>query len=66
MMHEAADKGLAILMISSELLEVVGMAERVVVMRDGKISGELAGEEISEHAIMTLATKAHDEAGVPA
>jgi len=77
MMHEAADKGLAILMISSELLEVVGMAERVLVMRDGRISGELVGEGISEEAIMTLATKAHDagiqraaqvaeEAGVPA
>jgi ABC-type sugar transport system ATPase subunit len=67
MMQEAADKGLAILMISSELLEVVGMAERVYVMRDGKISGELTGEDISEHAIMTLATKAHqEEVGVPA
>ena len=61
MMHEAADRGLAILMISSELLEVVGMAERVYVMRDGKISGELVGADISEHAIMTLATKAHEE-----
>ncbi len=66
MMQEAADQGLAILMISSELLEVVGMAERVYVMRDGKISGELAGGDISEHAIMTLATKAHAEAGASA
>ena len=66
MMQEAADQGLAILMISSELLEVVGMAERVYVMRDGKISGELEGGDISEHAIMTLATKAHSEVGAPA
>ena len=66
MMQEAADQGLAILMISSELLEVVGMAERVYVMRDGKISGELEGGDISEHAIMTLATKAHAEVGEPA
>jgi ABC-type sugar transport system ATPase subunit len=60
MMQEAADRGLAILMISSDLPEVVGMADRVYVMRDGRISGELQGAEIGEHAIMTLATRAHE------
>ena len=60
MMQEAADRGLAILMISSDLPEVVGMADRVYVMRDGRIAGELRGAAIDEHAIMTLATRAHD------
>jgi len=59
MMQEAAGRGLAILMISSELPEVVGMADRVYVMRDGRISGELVGADIDEHNIMTLATRAH-------
>lgn len=58
MMQELANGGLAILMISSELPEVVGMADRVYVMRDGTISGELQGAEIDEHAIMNLATRA--------
>ena len=62
MMQEAANQGLAILMISSELPEVVGMADRVIVMRDGRISGELRGPEIDEHSIMTLATRSHDAA----
>jgi len=59
-MQEFADAGLAILMISSELPEVVGMADRVYVMRDGRISGELRGMAIDEHAIMTLATRIED------
>jgi len=59
-MQEFADSGLAILMISSELPEVVGMADRVYVMRDGRISGELRGSSIDEHSIMTLATRVED------
>lgn len=44
--------GLAILFISSELEEVVRTSQRVVILRDRKKVGELAGEAISEHAIM--------------
>jgi ABC-type sugar transport system ATPase subunit len=58
MLHELANKGLAILMISSELPEVVGMADRVLVMREGEITGELQGDDINEHTIMALATRA--------
>jgi ribose transport system ATP-binding protein len=61
MMQDAAERGLAILMISSELPEVVGMADRVYVMRDGRISGELTGTDISEQAIMSLATQSHEQ-----
>ena len=56
-MRALADAGVAILMISSELPEVIGMADRVVVMREGVISGTLSGESITEEAIMSLATQ---------
>lgn len=56
-MRALADQGIAILMISSELPEVIGMADRVVVMREGVVSGELAGHDITEEAIMSLATQ---------
>jgi ribose transport system ATP-binding protein len=55
-MRELADAGLAILMISSELTEVVGMADRVIVMREGCITGELEGDGATEESIMHLAT----------
>jgi ribose transport system ATP-binding protein len=55
-MRKLAEEGLAILMISSELPEVVGMSDRVVVMREGAVSGVLEGEDISEAAIVRLAT----------
>ena len=55
-MRELADSGLAILMISSELTEVIGMADRVIVMREGRVTGELAGCDATEESIMHLAT----------
>ena len=55
-MRELSDQGLAILMISSELTEVVGMADRVIVMREGRLAGELQGEDATEESIMHLAT----------
>jgi len=57
-----AKKGMAILMISSELPEVVGIADRVLVMRDGAIAGEVVatpGNPLSQEAIIELATGAH-------
>lgn len=56
MIRQLADQGIAVLMISSELPEIVGMCDRVVVMREGVITGELTGEDISEESIMRLAT----------
>ncbi|MDZ4394792.1 sugar ABC transporter ATP-binding protein [Cypionkella sp.] len=56
-MRELAAKGIAVLMISSELPEVTGMADRVVVMREGVITGELSGVDVTEERIMQLATQ---------
>jgi len=55
-MRDLAASGVAILMISSELTEVIGMADRVIVMREGRMTGELAGVEATEQNIMHLAT----------
>lgn len=46
-----AEKGLAILMISSELPEVLGMSDRILVMREGHIAGEFTREEATQEAI---------------
>lgn len=51
-----AEQGIAIIMISSEMPELIGMSDRVVVMAGGKVRGELEGEEAaSQQAIMNLA-----------
>ena len=64
-MRELTSRGLGILMISSELQEVIGMSDRVLVMREGRINGEVRGERMTEHDIMHLATSAadHNEGG---
>lgn len=59
-MTQMARQGVAILMISSELPEVVGMSDRVYVMREGSIAGELQAGDISQESIMTLATGVND------
>ncbi|WP_435946503.1 sugar ABC transporter ATP-binding protein [Dryocola sp. BD586] len=59
-MSQMAKQGVAILMISSELPEVVGMSDRVYVMREGSIAGELHGKDITQESIMTLATGVED------
>ncbi len=51
-----ADSGIAVMFISSELEEIIGMCDRVVVMREGRAVGELAGERINEEEIMYYAT----------
>jgi ribose transport system ATP-binding protein len=56
LMDQLAKDGLAILMISSDLEEILGMSDRVLVMHQGRIAGELAHEQLSEKAIMHLAT----------
>jgi monosaccharide-transporting ATPase len=62
LVDELAREGLAVVLISSDLEELVEGADRVVVLRAGAVVGELAGDEVSEHAIMaTLAAGDHGE-----
>ena len=57
---DLAKSGVGILVISSELAEIVGICDRVLVMREGKIAGELAANGITQEAIVALATGAHE------
>jgi L-arabinose transport system ATP-binding protein len=50
---------MAILIVSSELPEVLGLADRVIVMQNGRVTGELSREEASEEAILALAMSDH-------
>jgi ribose transport system ATP-binding protein len=52
-----ADQGKAIVMISSELPEILRMSDRIVVMCEGRITGELSPEEAGQERIMQLATR---------
>ena len=56
LMNELTEKGMAIIMISSELPEVLGMSDRILVVHEGKLSGELKREEATQEKIMVLAT----------
>ena len=47
-------QGMSIIMISSELLEILGMSNRIYVMSEGRITGELDAKEATEHEIMRM------------
>lgn len=54
---EAAEAGLAVLLVSSEMPELLAMSDRVIVLADGYLTGELRGEEMTQKNILTLATR---------
>ena len=56
LMGELAAQGLAILMISSELPEVLGMSDRILVMREGRLTGQFSRAEATQEKIMAAAT----------
>jgi ribose transport system ATP-binding protein len=56
LVDELAGRGIAVWMITSDMEELLGMSDRVVVMHEGRVAGELAGEELNEEAVMRLAT----------
>ncbi len=55
LIDELAGQGMAILLISSDLEEVLGMSDRVLVMREGRLAGELSGQDASRDRVMGLA-----------
>ncbi|AOR23400.1 sugar ABC transporter ATP-binding protein [Clostridium taeniosporum] len=55
LLNELKSNGKAIIVISSDLPEILGISDRIIVMSEGKISGELSREEASQEAIMKLA-----------
>lgn len=56
LMNELTGHGVAIIMVSSELPEVLGMSDRIIVVHEGRITGELSREEATQEEIMKLAT----------
>ncbi len=61
LLSELAGEGLAVLMISSELPEVLGMADRVLVVSEGRISAELERSEATPEKVMHAATARHEQ-----
>ncbi len=57
LIDQLAAKGVSILFASSEMEEIIGISDRVLVMREGKIRGELTGEQITEEAVISLAAQ---------
>jgi ABC-type sugar transport system ATPase subunit len=55
LMQELAERGLAVLMISSELPEILGMSDRIAVMRGGTIAGVLTREEATQERVLAMA-----------
>jgi ribose transport system ATP-binding protein len=56
LMEELAEQGVAILFVSSEMEEVLSMSDRTIVMHEGRLTGELTRDDLSEEAVMQLAT----------
>lgn len=57
LMNELKKQGIGVLFVSSEMPEVIGISDRIVVMCDGKITGELAAREATQDLILEYATK---------
>jgi ABC-type sugar transport system ATPase subunit len=60
LVREIASEGIAVIMISSELPEVLGLADRILVMREGRLVGELDAAAADEQQVMALATGVHE------
>lgn len=56
LMNELTDNGVSIIMVSSELPEVIGMSDRILVIHEGRVAGELNHDEATQEKIVTLAT----------
>jgi branched-chain amino acid transport system ATP-binding protein len=63
LLFSLARQGLSIIFVSSELDEVMGIADRALVMSEGRVTGELEREDFSEHAFMTLASPNREQPG---
>ena len=55
--NELKQRGIAVMFVSSEMPEVMGIADRIIVMCDGRITGEVMAEETSQNEILTFATR---------
>ena len=56
LMNELVESGKSILMISSEMEEMLGMSDRIIVLHEGRVSGELQKQEFSQESVLELAS----------
>ncbi len=56
LIRELTQEGMSILLVSSELTELLALSHRIIVLREGRLSGELAGDAMNEESILQLAT----------
>ena len=61
LMNELKQQGIAVLFVSSEMPEVMGIADRIIVMCDGRITGEVMASDTTQNEILTLATTFEDK-----
>ena len=59
LMTELAENGIAILMISSDMEELLGMSDRIIVLCEGELAGEVQKENFNQHTILDLASGIH-------
>lgn len=57
LVRQAAARGVAVLLVSSEMPELLALSDRVLVMAEGRLAGELTGEDMTQTNILTLATR---------
>lgn len=57
LMNQLKQQGIAVMFVSSEMPEVMGIADRIIVMCDGRITGELSARETTQNEILTYATR---------
>jgi putative multiple sugar transport system ATP-binding protein len=60
LMNRLVERGMSIIMISSELLEILGMSDRLYVLSEGGIAGEIMAADATEHNVMAMATKTQE------
>ena len=65
LIHKLANEGRGVIVISSELIELIGLCNRVAVMRTGHLQATLDAEHLSEEALITHATGTHYATGTP-
>jgi ribose transport system ATP-binding protein len=60
LINDLVESGKTVLFISSEMEELIGMSDRIVVLKEGKITGELAKDEFEQNTIMRMASAVNE------
>jgi ribose transport system ATP-binding protein len=63
LMNELKQKGIGVVFVSSEMPEILGMSDRIIVMCEGYVTGEMMRDEATQEKILTLATTFQKKVG---